>query len=231
MKFKMSEKDKKLLMVVGSILLLFCSYLFIYKTNVNKANEINESNALLDTKVQELEVLKAKEPSFKATIEQNNQLMKQYLEKIPSDNTYEKSIMTVVDMERATQSEIKTVGINLNNTFYDAAASTNAVTDGNEEGKKPETFNKKLTVYNTKLSLSYSLSFDGVKTLVDFINNYENYMTLDNISASFDPSTGLLSGSLAINLFSMNDSEKQYEAPVITDVNMGLDKLFHTLRQ
>ena len=54
-------------------------------------------------------------------------------------------------------------------------------------------------------------------------------MTLDNVNASFDSSTGNLTGTMTINIFSMTGGSTSYSAPDAGSTVYGTDNIFGTI--
>ena len=56
-------------------------------------------------------------------------------------------------------------------------------------------------------------------------------MTLDNVNASYDTSTGNLTGTIIVNIFSMSGTERTYTEPDAGSVAYGTDNIFGTVEQ
>ena len=56
-------------------------------------------------------------------------------------------------------------------------------------------------------------------------------MTLDNVNASYDTSTGNLTGTIIVNMFSMTGTDNSYSEPDAGDVAYGTDNIFGTIEQ
>lgn len=239
-----SEKDKRLLMVATAILLLVCSYFFIFNKNMAMANEVKESNKVLQNEVNELKQLETKTETFKKAIETNDAYMKEKLAMFPSDITLEKAIMVAKKLEGDTASTMNSISFAMNSTFYDAAPiDPNQPADQAEQqaqqpaggtaavpqDQQSETFKQKLTVNKSDLSVSYSTSYEGFKKIIEFVKTNPERMSVDQISAGFDSSTGLLSGTMTLSLYTMPGSAVEYQAPEIPNVKIGLDRLFNTV--
>ena len=54
-------------------------------------------------------------------------------------------------------------------------------------------------------------------------------MTLDNVNASYDTSTGNLTGTIIVNMFSMTGTDNSYSEPDAGDVAYGTDNIFGTI--
>ena len=65
--------------------------------------------------------------------------------------------------------------------------------------------------------------------MVDYLADQTGRMTLDNVNASFDSSTGNLSGSITVNLFSMAGTGQTYTEPDAGSVAYGTDNIFGTI--
>ena len=51
--------------------------------------------------------------------------------------------------------------------------------------------------------MQFTGTYASLKDMVDYLADQTGRMTLDNVNASFDSSTGNLSGSITVNLFFM----------------------------
>ena len=65
--------------------------------------------------------------------------------------------------------------------------------------------------------------------MVDYLTDQTGRMTLDNVNASFDSSTGNLSGSITVNLFFMAGTGQTYTEPDAGSVAYGTDNIFGTI--
>ena len=68
-------------------------------------------------------------------------------------------------------------------------------------------------LYRTQDSMQFTGTYASLKDMVEYLADQIGRMTLDNVNASFDSSTGNLSGSITINLFSMAGTGKAYTEP------------------
>lgn len=84
-------------------------------------------------------------------------------------------------------------------------------------------------LYRTQDSMQFTGTYASLKDMVEYLSNQIGRMTLDNVNASFDSSTGNLSGSITINLFSMAGTGKAYTEPNAGSVAYGTDNIFGTI--
>ena len=98
-KIKISDSDKRLLIIFFAVVLLACSYFFVFNKGMNKASELEAQNAEDRAKVQQLQQMEASLPQVKEKIENMKQTQADIIAKYPSDMTTEKSIESLQDYE------------------------------------------------------------------------------------------------------------------------------------
>ena len=64
-----------------------------------------------------------------------------------------------------------------------------------------------------------------------YVADQSGRMTLDNVNASYDTSTGNLTGTIIVNMFSMTGTDNSYSEPDAGDVAYGTDNIFGTIEQ
>lgn len=98
-KIKISDSDKRLLIIFFAIVLLACSYFFVFNKGMNQASELEAQNAEDSAKVQQMQQMEASLPQVKENIENMKQTQAGIIAKYPSDMTTEKSIESLQDYE------------------------------------------------------------------------------------------------------------------------------------
>lgn len=68
-------------------------------------------------------------------------------------------------------------------------------------------------LYRTQDTVQFSGTYKSLKEAVKYLADQSGRMTLDNVNASFDSSTGNLTGTMTINIFSMTGGSTSYSAP------------------
>ena len=84
-------------------------------------------------------------------------------------------------------------------------------------------------LYRTQDSMQFTGTYASLKDMVDYLSEQTGRMTLDNVNASFDSSTGNLTGSITVNLFSMAGTDNLYTEPDAGSVAYGTDNIFGTI--
>lgn len=84
-------------------------------------------------------------------------------------------------------------------------------------------------LYRIQDSMQFTGTYASLKDMVDYLADQAGRMTLDNVNASFDSSTGNLSGSITVNLFAMAGTDKAYTEPDAGSVAYGTSNIFGTI--
>lgn len=85
------------------------------------------------------------------------------------------------------------------------------------------------TGYKMNVNLSYETTYSGIKHVIDMINKHKDKVRIQTISAAFDNATGALSGSMSITFYAIGGNGKEYTAPSIKGIPLGLDNIFGTV--
>lgn len=82
--------------------------------------------------------------------------------------------------------------------------------------------------YYNSLTLSYEADYDSFKRLAEYAENAKDRMTIPAISVAYDETTGLLTGTLTMNLYYLTNTGREYEAPEIDGVGRGVADIFYS---
>ena len=81
-------------------------------------------------------------------------------------------------------------------------------------------------LYRTQVTLQFNGTYAGLKKAVLYVADQSGRMTLDNVNASYDTSTGNLTGTIIVNIFSMTGTDRTYTEP-----DAGTANIFGTVEQ
>ena len=86
-------------------------------------------------------------------------------------------------------------------------------------------------LYRTQDTLEFTGTYANLKEVVAYLAEQTGRLTVDNMNASYDTSTGYLTGSIVVNMFSMSGTGNTYTEPDAGQVAYGTSNLFGTLEQ
>lgn len=236
-----TERDKMLLYILFSILVLAMAYFLVFRPNMQKASETNAKNEELKYYITELDQKIAHQEEKEAAIATYNQDRIGILNRFFGGMTDEKAIFIVADMMEKTGLTSEQIGISVNNVYFsqEEAMNNNLIQKENTSSVStiavqgvPEQSYDMLTGYKTTMAIDFACSDDELTAVVDYINEYKEKLAIDNIEVGYDETTGRLSGTITVCMYSGDgivDAEgnpKTYEEPEWKDMTRGVASLF-----
>lgn len=110
-----------------------------------------------------------------------------------------------------------------------------------EESKKSQEDSKKISDsasseinkesligYKTAVQIDFSTTYKGLKACINYINNADSKMNINDMSVAYDSSTGNLTGNMTINMYTMSGTSKVNEPVIIDGIDIGTDNIFGT---
>ncbi len=198
---------------VIAVLIILAAYKFGYAPFIEKADQLKAQNATLETRASELTAKTANRVMYAEGIETSDKIIDSILKKYGPGNTPEKTIMMVVDM-------CQTIGVTVNNVSF---SNEQVVYQSGEKTEEKDTL-RVLSTCTTNLTVQGG--YTQTKKFFDYVNNYDERMTVNNFSITYNRETGQLMSSVALNLYSVQDKNHHYVAPVIEDIDLGLLNIF-----
>lgn len=267
-KMKISDSDKRLLIIFFAIVILACSYFFIFNKSMSKASELEATNDEDRIKVQQMETMEAALPQVKENIETMKQTQEEIIGKYPSDMKTEKVIETLQEIEEHSSdfhitditfamhmpilgqgsttdassdtegdAASSTAGDTTGDTESDAgsdvtsdtAGSTTGDTAGDTTGSTTDDSTASASSvegYYASVGIRYEASYAGLKEMIAYVNQFKDRTTIDQFSASFDDTTGKLTGEMTLNMYYLTNTGKDYVPPVFDFMPKGVNNIF-----
>lgn len=212
---KSSASSTKLLLVLLCIIMIGAAFYFGFKNFNDQAKEIEAENVTLDAQIEPLQEKVNNIPTYKAETEANNKKIMEIANKYGSGYTPESLIKKYLEMEEKCELELANVTYTNSSILYQ---DTNVDT---AEGKG-------LTAYGTEVNVVASTTYEGFKSFCDFINEYTERTTFDNISLSV--SEAGFNITTTIKEYAMIGLDnKTYVAPEFENKEFGVDNIFGDL--
>lgn len=218
---KISESDKKLLVIFLAICLLAASYFFVFSKGMTKAQEIEEKNVQKEQKVMQLESKIAREKEIVKETEELKEKESEIKNKYPVDVTEEKALSIIRDMEQKIDFKTTQIALAKGNLAVDTDASTDEGTDTEQQADKGSLSGRFMSV-----TLSYKASYDGLKKVNQYVQKNSDRMTIPAVNAVFDSATGKLTGTMSLNMYYLPGDGKEYNEPVVNGVTDGVKNIF-----
>lgn len=209
------QKQLQLLIAAGLILILFSVYQFVYRPLTDKTKAVEEENQILSEQAAQLSAKTAFEEKYRTEIKDYEAGIDQIKKMYGPGNSPEKTTKFIIDLCEVSGMTVPTVSFSEDVGIYPSGDMEYPSDTG-------------LYLYTNTVSFTYSVTYEGLKKCIDYINTYPEHMNVGSILASYDSETGNLSGTMTVNQYAMTGSGTQYTDPVFDEVMTGKNSIFGT---
>ncbi len=239
----MSDRDKKLLLFLGSFIIIVAAYFFVGRPFLDKLDKVNYEKSELQKELNLKRELAARQDEFIKGIDDANAEMQRIIDRFPEDTSDEKSIMFISKAEKdipAWFGQVKFADTTENSVRPESAsdkeaeAETEAVA-ANEEGSDGSsargTDDKTTGVgdligRNTELGLKFDTQYDGFKDWLAYLRDYDDRMVVKEMEVEYNRASDLVSGTMTLSQFALLGPGRVLP-PVETEVDdRGKDNVF-----
>lgn len=229
----MNETYKKLLLVVGGVLILLAAWFFGMKPNNEKAASVESEVNRLTTYYNELLAKEVNREQYLKDTEANYAMFDERLSEFPS-NLYQEYQLEFVEGVRKNEEidyNVVSQGMSPETAFYvlggsNSEGTLDVATEGEEtaaEGEETEGYQ----CFSSVMSFSYKGSYEGIKKFVNYAASYPYRMTIDAVSVGRDEMTDEYSGSMTVNIYCIKGNGREEQVPLdLDDIDTGVDNLF-----
>lgn len=250
---KVSKRDILILIGFLGILIGVCSFLFVFQPTMEKADALQQENMELQSRIADLQNKKNNKDTYENETARMEQEMKEIYQLFPVDVREENAILLAINQELIAPLKVDSITIDallevpfLEDTpeeetqisyeidaveeledYEGTQQSEEALTVGGDDGTGGlNPFGLK----NRKMTMTYEISYEGLKRSVKNICMQTDRMVIDDLSVVFDETTGLLHGTMAVNMYCVPNQEgKEYVQPNLSSVLLGSDNIFGTI--
>ncbi len=227
MSLKISDKDRRTLFIFLSIVAIFLSYFFVYSPNMRDIDDINGEIKSIKSQIDVLEKMNLDRESQQARIEDFNNKVSDIVSRYPDFVSEEKMIANILELEKVSSMDIPSIGFALYESFYPEGGlgqviSSNSETDNPDDGSSSSV----LIGMRNVVSITFDVTYEGLKRAIDFINQNPECMSISQISLEVSPDTGNLSGSMNIEYYYIPDEGTPYVAPEFKVYDTGVENIF-----
>lgn len=231
-------KVKQIKFMINIICLaMFCfSYLYIYRVYTNKTEDVYKEAEVIKAQMKDRERKLSEEDTVRDKLVEVNNQKQAIIDNYPVCLEEEDNFMFVEQMEKELRVKTSSIATSDNTVFYSTILpAQNTVSDDGSNLKEDTQQLEEITVsedrmtatYNT-LNMSFVTNYNGFKEMVDYIRDYPNHTIIESVAVSYDSSTGALAGSMILKRFALMGTGKEYKAPSIDGIDIGIDNIFGT---
>lgn len=232
---KIKKTDINLLIMLLGVLIAVAAYFLVFTAYNDKTAALESDNAVLQEEVDGLQELADHKQEYIDETARMNTEITDTMARFPAGVLPEDILMYAYTLEN-TQS-VYFESIAMDNASLVTVATDNAATgDAVESTEVTEETGDTVVasagmqdtvfLYSTPVTYGFKTTYRSIKEIMEGIVMGQDRMNLQDITISFDGSTGCLQGSMATNIYTMEGTGKYYELLDIPGIQLGVDDLF-----
>ena len=249
---KASRKEILILLAFLGILAAVCSYVFAFSPNMEEAEALEQENIELQARVNDLNSKMQNKDSYIQQTADMNQEMDAILKRFPVDVREEDGVLLSINQELVAPMMISSLGItaltpvvlpdaneeDVEYTYEIDEVEQYEAQEGISDGAGPVgdavangTGNTGVSVLMERnVTMNYIVSYEGLKRGIKNISVQDNRMSINNLTVSYDQSTGLLNGTTVVDMYCIpGQADKEYKEPNFSSVLLGSDNIFGSI--
>lgn len=217
---KVGKKELYLLLALLGIGIAICAWQFGFNKINAETAVLRADTELLQADIQKYSAIKDNIDLYQKGIEDASNKIAAVLRDFPVAVLEEDMIMLGREFEKD-NADTYVSGVSFTETSNVFAAVSHPV----EETTVPISYN----LFRNQVGVGYNTSYDGFKNMVEHIYDHKNRMSINSYTLAYDEGTGLLTGSVLVDMYYVTGTDKQYTQQNLSGVSIGTDNIFGTL--
>lgn len=216
---KVSERDKKLLIVVMAVLIMALAYFFGYSNLSAQVDELSTKKTSLETTKRDLKEKNNNKQKYINDTEKLSKACTVLFDKYDSTTSQPNAIEFFNKTEDVTGVWVKSLSLSPATVLYKFGQIASSNINGTSS------YSSNFVGYKSSINISYEGDYSQWKNFVKYINTYASKSTIDSLTATYNDSTGVVSGTASISLYAIQGGDRKATEPKF-DVKTGTDNIF-----
>ena len=239
---EISARDKKLLVYLLAISIIAGAYFFVAKPLLDKQEALTTEINELQQRVTHYTDIYNNMESYESKIAEAQTKYNETCNKLFGGLNQDNTIMMVKDLEDTTDVWIARLSFQEEEVVFGEAAAEGEAADGTgdvaatdatdgtaaEGGEAEAAGPASIQGVRQDLNIDYAASYDNFKRFIEYIQNYDERLFISSINATYSVDSGLVGGSIVLSQYAILGTDKEYNAPEISNVQLGTDTIFKT---
>lgn len=251
---KISKRDKMLLLIVGGLVVVLCTYYFVFLNFQEKTEALEAENVVLEDVIVKLKDLDKNREQYLADTEKYAEDNERIKEEFPAGMEEEDDILYVDGLEgtlsefyassvglpssvgyELTYPAVETISVDamLQGTVTAAAETAAEDTEGGTTDGATLTADSiapSCQLWYVPVTTSYEVNYLSLKQLVKAITDDSDKKSVEDISITYNEENGILSGTLTSNFYYLSGTDKVYSTPEVEGISVGTSNPFRSVR-
>lgn len=217
----MSDRDKKIILVLMIIAVIALPYSFVIKDKRVETEAIKAETIELQNRLAELQEMDKQRDFYITETDRLNKERDKIIAMFPADIRPENYTMFLLN------TEYSSAKVDENGEMvweYPIRFDTVSYSDNIETPISNEDADTGYIALTNTSGLTYFCYYDGFKYLLDYLMEYEDPMIYSTITAKFDSETGIVSGEIGLTQYAVSGGDRTL-APVVIKPNLDTEEL------
>lgn len=247
---KLRDSEKSLILGLLTAIIAVVCVIYFAKPNYEETQSIKGECEQLQLRLNELQQKEAKRDEYLAGIEEFENAFNSQMQHFAPDLNQEVSVMFVQGIKDSNEFKVSSLGLGQPELFYtlgsggsDASLGTATETpvennQENAEGESTETAaTDSLTsdqvtssgsydCYRADFPISYEGTYESLKDVVAYIDNYEHRMVVDTVNISYNAGDDIYTGSIDMKCYAITGPDRPESSLELNEVEIGTDNIF-----
>lgn len=251
---KLGDLEKSILIVLFGIAVAVLGFLYVIKPGYEEVQSIKAECVQLQDRLTLLQQKEAKREEYLAETEEYESAFQEKLDGFAPDLNQEVTIMFLEGIKDDNDFEIDSLSLGEPEEFYtlgigggdmaltttttstdttetttdstEATADTTEVTADTTATTDVIGSSAEYVCYRAAFPITYSGSYVSLKDVVNYVNNFENRMTIDSINIAYNADEDSYSGNLNLMLYAVMSGDRPETSMEMNEVEIGTDNIF-----
>ena len=239
MDFKLSERDKKLLLILAILAVCAVPYMLLISPMFEKVETLKKDVNQLQTRKETLQQMDTAQGEYLSATETYTVEREKLLDRFPANINQEESLLFITETERSIPISLyqltfgEDVAAQVTSTAEAQAIdqveeATGDVTDDEviAEVTQTQALPSGLTGMSTSTQFSYEAGYQEFKNFLNFILNNDKRMVITDLTASYEADMNMVSGSFTLVQYALSGADRMAEEVVEPEFSHGTDNVF-----
>ena len=218
---KITKKIVAIGILVLSVVAILLVYNFVFTKKRDATDEVVTATKTLEERESELHSHFLSLTRYRKGIEEEHKKQDIIISHFPQTINEEDEIMFIDNAEISIDSSEDKCDLFFKSLNYGALAPFAEFNN--------DLINSHFIANKITLSGNYDGTYQGIKDIINHTNSQNNRMIINNLSASYDTTTGLLSGTIDFTMYAISGTDVLYTGPHISEVATGRNNIFGTV--
>ena len=176
---------------------------------------------------EQMEQMEAALPQVRENMKNLKQKQADIIAKYPSDIKTEKVIWILQDIEDHNDYHISDITFTMSNPLQ-ITPDVSDTTDTRDDSSTDTATNNvpAVTGYYASIGVKYDATYEGLKDMLAYVNEYSDRITITDFSSSVDSETGRLTGEMTFSMYVITNTGKDYVEPKFDMMLKGVQNIF-----